>query len=104
MAAVRSVFCPGLFEGKVAIVTGGGSGIGNAIARELIYLGSKVVIASRNSERLEKAAEGLKRFIQPNSQAAVVAIPCNIRNEEQVCYYCLLFRIVSVLRHIGGED
>ena len=46
MAALKSVFHPGLFEGKVAIETGGGTGIGKAIARELLYLGRKVVIAS----------------------------------------------------------
>ena len=36
---VMSVFRSGLFSGKVAIVTGGGTGIGKAIATELLYLG-----------------------------------------------------------------
>ena len=34
-----SVFRSGLFSGKVAIVTGGGTGIGKAIATELLHLG-----------------------------------------------------------------
>ena len=36
---VSSVFRSGLFDGKVAIVTGGGTGIGLAITQELLYLG-----------------------------------------------------------------
>ena len=81
---MMSVFRPGLFEGKVAIVTGGGTGIGKAIARELLYLGSKVVIASRNEERLKRTAEELCRYVQPSSTGEVKVVPCNIRDEKQV--------------------
>jgi NAD(P)-dependent dehydrogenase (short-subunit alcohol dehydrogenase family) len=48
------------FEGRVAIVTGGATGIGFAIARELTRLGARVVIASRKKENLEKAAAELR--------------------------------------------
>lgn len=82
--SMMSVFRPGLFEGKVAIVTGGGTGIGKAIARELLYLGSKVVIASRNEERLKRTAEELCRYVQPSSTGEVKVVPCNIRDEKQV--------------------
>ena len=81
---MKSVFRSGLFEGKVAIVTGGGTGIGKAIARELLYLGSKVVISSRKAERLQKAADELRRYVQPTSSAEVKVVPCNIREEQQV--------------------
>eukprot|EP00118_Oscarella_pearsei_P026500 m.309992 g.309992 ORF g.309992 m.309992 type:complete len:276 (+) comp49036_c0_seq1:248-1075(+) len=73
-----SVFRPGLFAGKVAIVTGGGTGIGRSIATELLHLGCKVVIASRNAERLKAAAEEMKE------EGDVTAISCNVRKEEQV--------------------
>lgn len=87
MAAVRSVFRKGLFEGKVAIVTGGGTGIGKAIVSELLSLGSKVVIASRNEEKLQKAAKELTKSIEPGNPGSVKVIQCNIRDEEQVCAY-----------------
>ena len=87
---MHSVFRSGLFEGKVAIVTGGGTGIGKAIARELIYLGSKVVISSRKEEKLLKAAAELSRYIQPSSSAEVKVIPCNIREEQQVILSTIL--------------
>ena len=45
-----------LLISNYVVVTGGGTGIGKSITRELMALGCKVVIASRNAERL-KAAE-----------------------------------------------
>ena len=73
-----SVFRPGLFKGKVALVTGGGSGIGKAITTELLTLGCQVVIASRNMDKLSAATNSLKDL------GDVQAVQCNIRKEDDV--------------------
>ena len=52
----RSVFAPGLFAGKRLWVTGGGSGIGRAVAHELAALGAEVVISGRSVDKLERVA------------------------------------------------
>lgn len=56
---MSSLFKDDLLKGQVALVTGGGSGIGAQVARELASLGATVIIAARKLERLEKAAASL---------------------------------------------
>jgi NAD(P)-dependent dehydrogenase (short-subunit alcohol dehydrogenase family) len=48
------------FENRVGIITGGATGIGNAIAREVARLGGRVVLASRKEEKLGKAVEEIR--------------------------------------------
>lgn len=45
------------FEGKVAVVTGGASGIGRAIAEELVSGGARVVIADVDGEAVKRSAQ-----------------------------------------------
>ena len=52
----RSVFRPGLFDGEVVLVTGGGSGIGRCTAHELAALGAHVVLLGRKPEKLQAVA------------------------------------------------
>jgi NAD(P)-dependent dehydrogenase (short-subunit alcohol dehydrogenase family) len=47
------------FGDKIAVVTGGSSGIGFAIAQELIAQGAKVIVTGRNQEKLDRAVETL---------------------------------------------
>ena len=94
---VTSVFKANLFVDKVAIVTGGATGIGAAIAHELAHLGCNVVIASRDSEKLENAAKEMNE--NPTVHGKVCAIQCNIRKQEQVGNL-----IDSTLKKLGKID
>lgn len=73
-----SLFAPTLFQDKIALVTGGRSGIGYAIAKEMLQLGAKVIICSRKEEPLQKAAEALAEF------GTVAHHVCDIRQTEQI--------------------
>jgi citronellol/citronellal dehydrogenase len=75
----RSVFAPGLFEGQVAIVTGGGSGIGRCCAHELAALGARVVLVGRKAEKLQ----AVQAEIEEDGGRASIAT-CDIRSEDAV--------------------
>src|SRR5690348_10842170 len=71
------IFRPGLLGGQVAIVTGGGSGIGRATALELCALGATVVVAGRRAEPLEETATLA-------SEGVCEPVVADIREEEDV--------------------
>ena len=72
-------------DGRVAMITGGGTGIGLAIADEYARLGAKLVLASRNPEHLEPAAVELRA---KHSGAQVLTVPMDVRVPEQVDDLC----------------
>jgi len=67
-------------QGKVIVVTGGGSGLGKSMSAYFLTLGAKVVISSRNLEKLEKAREELSAA----TKGDVFPVACDIRHYEEV--------------------
>ncbi len=72
------MFKENTFKDKIALVTGGRSGIGYQIAKDMLLMGAKVIICSRKEEPLLKAQKELSAF------GEVSATPCDIRQEEAI--------------------
>lgn len=66
-------------DGKVAIVTGGGRGIGKAIALVLAEAGADVAVAARSRDQIEQTAEEIRKL-----RRRALAIPTDVSNEDQV--------------------
>lgn len=77
--AAASVFRAGLLDGQVALVTGGGTGIGLGISELLAELGAHVVIASRKPAHLESALAAIEARGHKAS-----AVPLDVRDPERV--------------------
>jgi citronellol/citronellal dehydrogenase len=71
------IFQPGLLDGRVAVVSGGGSGLGRATALELAALGAQVVVCGRREQPLEETASAAEG-------GRIEARACDIREEDQV--------------------
>jgi citronellol/citronellal dehydrogenase len=77
----QRIYAPGLFADHVAIITGGGSGIGLATALELMRLGGRVAICGRTEDKLNAAREQLAAA---GSADRVRTFTCDIREPAQV--------------------
>jgi citronellol/citronellal dehydrogenase len=75
----RSIYRAGLLEGRVVVVTGGGSGIGRCTAHELASLGAAVALIGRTREKLDAVCA---EIAQASGKAS--AHLCDIREEETV--------------------
>lgn len=98
-----SVFAGGLFEGKVAVITGGGTGLGREVAHAFAHLGGHPVIAGRTAARLEEVAGAIRA-----AGGECTAVPTNIRETEQVDalrdeVYRRLGRVDLLVNNAGGQ-
>ena len=75
----QSVFVDGLLAGRVAFVTGGGTGITGGVAGALSKAGARVALVSRKLEHLEPAAEVIRA-----GGGEALAIACDVRQPEEV--------------------
>ncbi len=90
-AESQRVFAPGTLSGQVAVITGGGSGIGLATAREMVRIGAKVAICGRTAAKLDAA--------QAELGDACFAAACDIREPAQVEAF-----IKQVIERFGKVD
>ncbi|MDQ3031836.1 MAG: SDR family oxidoreductase [Myxococcota bacterium] len=77
---MKSVFRDDVLEGKVAFVTGGGSGICKGITRTLLAHGARAAIVGRKADRLEAAAKELTE----QTGRECIACPADVRSPQEV--------------------
>lgn len=73
-------FAPDLLKGRAAVVTGGGTGIGLAVARALAAHGASVALAARDAERLKDAAKRLSG----ETGRSVIGVPTDVSDHGAV--------------------
>ncbi len=96
MGELRSIFAPGLFAGQKVLITGGGSGIGLATAREICLLGGSVAICGRKPEKIDAACAQLA---EDGAGDRVLGGVCDIREPDQIAAF-----VGRVLDRFGRVD
>ena len=97
------VLRPDVHRGTVVLVTGGGTGIGRAVALDMARCGADVVIAGRREEPLEKTAAEIEAI-----GARALALPVDIRDDDQVTSLVdqtleRFGRIDTLVNNAGGQ-
>lgn len=98
-----AVYAPGLFDGQVALVTGGGTGIGRETALTFARLGASVVLAGRRPDPLDEVAAEVGAL-----GGEALAVPTNIRVVEEVerlrdAAYDRFGRVDALVNNAGGQ-
>ena len=75
----ETALAPGTFDGVCVLVTGGGTGLGRAIAAEFARLGASIVIASRKDEHLAAGRKAMEALGAP-----VEVVACDIREPDEI--------------------
>ena len=88
------IFQPNILEGKVAFVTGGGTGITGGVARAFAEHGAKLAIVSRKEENLIP----MKQFIEENG-GECFAVPADVRD-----YAAVENAVAKATEHYGKID
>jgi len=70
----------GSLADKVIVITGGGSGLGKAMATYFLELGAKVTITSRNIDKLK----AVKLELEEKTGGRVLPVQCDVRNYDEV--------------------
>ena len=80
---------------KIAIITGGGSGIGRCVAHELAALGAHVLLSGRSADKLERVAAEVAECHRQAGRRFIVGAGCEvprdtpIENLRALCAYAL---------------
>ena len=73
------IFCEGILDGRVAFVTGGGTGITGGVARALAEAGASVALVSRKMDHLQPAADAINQ-----NGGKALAVVADVRRPEEV--------------------
>ncbi|MFO0656000.1 MAG: SDR family oxidoreductase [Polyangia bacterium] len=102
-SALRSPFRSDLLTGQVAVVTGGGTGIGRAIALELAGCGASIAVCGRRPDPIAAVKADIE-----TAGGTCFAMPCDIRDAQQIAAFvsatkAALGSIDILVNNAGGQ-